>query len=233
MTNEATPTIQNTRDFNRKLEQIRSNPDLNDEAKRRMISEVYEEAARRHQELVAEQERATAEKIARLEGGVMGISYPYSASDADKELIRMSYRDAYDRAERIAGEALESNTYDNLEALLERAERSGDSRLAEAVYHVATEKGIRSVADSYLSSRPTERKRWEEYTSARLEAESVENLLFGAHAQGPMKSRRSWTATNPRATTRPPAPREGFGRLRKRERVPLQVRYVQSGPKKT
>jgi hypothetical protein len=180
-----TPTIQNRKAFERKLEQIRSNPDLNDDAKRRMIAEAYAEARDRHREHVAEHERQTAEKLGRLERGVMGISYPYGASDADQELVRMSYRDAYDRAERVA--SLEEGEYDKLSALLERAERSGDARLAEAVYHVATEKGIRGVADTYLASRPNAKKRWESYVAARQEAESVDNLLFGPQAQGVTK----------------------------------------------
>ncbi len=70
-----------------------------------------------------------------------------------------------------------------------RAERSGDPHLADAVYHVSTERGLRFVADSYLESRPQERKRWGEYAEARQEAEAhpIERVLFGAGAVGPIK----------------------------------------------
>jgi hypothetical protein len=180
----STQIEKNRQDFDRRLAQIRSNPDLNDEARRRMIKETYEEADARHQELAAEERRKENERILRLERGVMGIRYPYGLSEAEEELVRMSYRDAYDRAERAV-----SDTADNeaLSTLLERAERRGDPRLAEAVYHVATERGLRGVADTYLEGRPAEKKKWEEYVAARQEAESAERILFGAGDHGPMQ----------------------------------------------
>ncbi len=119
----------------------------------------------------------------------MGIRYPLHASDGDMELARMSYRDAYDRAERAASEAISERDPEKLEALLQRAERSGDPHLADAVYHVSTERGLRGVADSYLEKRPAERKRWEEYAQARQEAESANPLdrLLGGGELGPMR----------------------------------------------
>jgi hypothetical protein len=180
-----TQIANNRQDFERKVARVRSNPDLNDEARRRMIEEAYEEADARHQELAGEQRRKEGERILRLERGVMGIRYPYGLSEAEEELVRMSYRDAYDRAERAASAS--DATDEKLSALLERAERSGDPRLAEAVYHVATERGLRGVADSYLEGRPAEKKKWEEYAAARQEAESVERILFGTGDHGPIK----------------------------------------------
>jgi len=175
-----TPTIKNRQDFDRKLAQIRSNPDLNDQAKRRMLQEAYDEAARKHRELIEKDQSGTSEKLARLEKGVFGLSYPTDAiSGVDKERIRQSYRDA---SFRISGMKPEE-----LERILERADRTGDRQLAKAVYHEATERGVRGVADAYLKDRTQERSRWEEYTAARVEAESVESLLFGANAYGPTK----------------------------------------------
>lgn len=173
-----TPTIKNRQDFDRKLAQIRSNPDLNDQAKRRMLQEAYDEAARKHRELIEKDQSGTSEKLARLEKGVFGLSYPTDViSGVDKERIRQSYRDA---SFRISGMKPEE-----LERILERAERTGDRQLAKAVYHEATERGVRGVADAYLKDRTQERSRWEEYTAARVEAESVEGLLFGANAYHP------------------------------------------------
>ncbi len=120
----------------------------------------------------------------------MGIRYPMTATDADKELARMSYRDAYDRAEKAAAIEGVEGIYESREALatlLERAERSGDLHLADAVYHVAITRGIREVADSYLESRPTERQRWEDYSEARRAAESVDRVIFGTGDRGPMR----------------------------------------------
>jgi hypothetical protein len=175
-----TPTIKNKQDFDRKLARIRSNPDLNDQAKRRMLQEAYDEAARKHRELIAEEEGGTSEKLARLEKGVFGISYPVDVvTGVDKERVRQGYRDA---SFKVSGMKPEE-----LQRVLERAERTQDKQLAKAVYHEATERGVRHVADSYLKDRTEERKRWEEYTAARLEAVSVEKLLFGARAYGPTK----------------------------------------------
>jgi hypothetical protein len=180
-----TQIANNRQDFERKVARIRANPDLNDEARCRMIEEAYKEADARHQELAGEQRREENERILRLERGVMGIRYPYGLSEAEEELVRMSYRDAYDRAERAASAGDADNGV--LSTLLERAERSGDPRLAEAVYHVATERGLRGVADSYLEGRPAEKKKWEEYAAARQEAGSAERLLFGTGDHGPIK----------------------------------------------
>jgi hypothetical protein len=130
-----TQIANNRQDFERKVARIRSNPDLNDEARGRMIGEAYEEADARHRQLAEDQRRQENERVLRLE----------------------------------------------------RAERSGDPRLAEAVYHVATERGLRGVADSYLEGRPAERKKWEEYAAARREAGSAERLLFGTGDHGPIK----------------------------------------------
>ena len=46
------------------------------------------------------------------------------------------------------------------------------------------------MADSYLESRPTERRRWEEYAEARREtkfANPVNRVLFGSGDIGPMR----------------------------------------------
>jgi hypothetical protein len=96
----------------------------------------------------------------------------------------MSYRDAYNRAERRV-EAASASSKDSgtreraLKGPLERAERSGDNQQADAIYHLACERGYWGVADTYLQSRPKAKERWESYAAARQEAESLENRLFG------------------------------------------------------
>ena len=179
----------NRQEFERKVRQIRGYADLTDEAKRRRIADAYEEAAGRHRELVEERDRKAAERLDRLERGVMGIRYSLHATDGDREIARMSYRDAYDRAKRAASEAISGRDPEKLEALLGRAERSGDAHLSDAVYHVATERGLRGVADSYLEKRPAERKRWEDYAQARREAESANPLdrFLAGGDHGPMR----------------------------------------------
>jgi hypothetical protein len=93
----------------------------------------------------------------------------------------MSCRDARDRAERAAGDR--ANT-DALAELLERAEVSGDALLAEAIFHVATTRGDRRVAEAYLAGRPVMQGRWERYVELRREADSFGGLLSAAMSPG-------------------------------------------------
>ncbi len=97
-----------------------------------------------------------------------------------RALRRSAYDAVYDRTAPVfeSGdpESLR-NAREELERLLERAERTQDPELAAAVYHVATERGERSVADAYLETRPKERQRWEEYVAAQTEAQSLGRLF--------------------------------------------------------
>ena len=69
---------------------------------------------------------------------------------------------------------------------MDRAEKTGDAQLAEATYHVATLRGARSVADTYLAERSTARRRWEAYVEARQEADP-RNLDVLASVVGPQR----------------------------------------------
>jgi hypothetical protein len=178
-----TDTATNARQHGDKIERIRSNRDLSAQAKQRMIREVHEEAAREHSRLVAEASEAREEAVRSAERKVFAISYPERASVSEKALIALSYRDARDRAERAA---VDSENPDALEDLLDRAEKTGDPQLAEAAYHVATLRGARRVADTYLAERPTARRRWESYVEARREADP-RNVGVLASVVGPRR----------------------------------------------
>jgi hypothetical protein len=176
-----TPTMQIKQELDRTLERIRSDRDLSEEAKRRRIAEAYQDAEGRYRKAIEGQERGAAERLARAEREAFSIRYPMAASDAEKAQVRASFRGAYndvyyatsfiDDPEERARE---------LARMLQRAELSGDPELADAVYHVAAERGVGGVVESYLAGRPEQRKRHEELASAREEAASVENDLLGA-----------------------------------------------------
>jgi hypothetical protein len=154
---------------------IRADRDLSDEAKRRKLARANEVATEEHRRLVEEQRQQTAHAVEQAERSLLGISYPEYAKAHEKAIIAMTYRDARDRAERAASDR------ENTEALadmLDRAEKSGDAQLAEAVFHVATTRGARNVADRYLEGRPGMQRRWESYVAARREAESIRGLLI-------------------------------------------------------
>jgi hypothetical protein len=161
----------------REVERIKANPDLSAEAKRRMTDEANQAALKEHARLVEEQRQEPAQAIEAAERKLLGISYPERASAHEKAIIAMSYRDARDRAERAAGDR---ENADALAELLERAETSGDEQLAEAIFHVATMRADRRVADAYLAGRPVMQGRWERYVGLRREADSFAGLLSAA-----------------------------------------------------
>jgi hypothetical protein len=166
---------ENKQQLAERVEEIRSNRDLSDSAKQRMIGEAYDEAAERHGELVAERAEAAAREVVQRERAVFGLAYPKDAvTNRDKEAYRTSYRDAAFRVFNMEPE--------NLERVLERAERIGDEQLAQAVYHEAVERGISGVAKRYRDARPNAQQRWEKYVSARQAGESTEGLLFSGYS---------------------------------------------------
>ena len=180
-----TDTATNMQQCEEKIARIRRNPDLNQDAKRRMIREIHEEAAREHSRLVAEAREAREEAVRSAEHKVIAISsYPERASASEKALIALSYRDARDRAERAAEDR---ENQDALEDLLDRAEKTGDAQLAEAAYHVATLRGARRVADAFLAERPTARLRWESYVEARQEVDPRNLGVLGSLAVRPQR----------------------------------------------
>jgi hypothetical protein len=95
----------------------------------------------------------------------------------EKVQIRAARRAAYDSVYGNLQSLGLGEVREELERLLERAERTQDPELATAVYHVATERGERGVADAYLEKRPTEKRCWEEYVEARTEAESLDRVF--------------------------------------------------------
>src|SRR5215208_7170809 len=95
MTETIAEISENKKALAESVEEIRANPDLNDNAKQRLISGAYEEAARRHGELVARREEEAAGELAQLERAVFALSYPErAATEQQKETFRLSYRDA-------------------------------------------------------------------------------------------------------------------------------------------
>lgn len=176
-----TPTLQIKQELDRKLGQIRSNGDLSEEAKRRYMREAYEDAEGRYQKAVEDQEQGVAERLGRAEKEAMQIRYPVAASDAEKASIRASFRGAYNDVYH-ATSFLDSpeERERELTRMLRRAELSGDPELADAVYHAAQERNVAPVVDSYLATRPEQRRRHEELISAREAAAGVENELLGA-----------------------------------------------------
>lgn len=112
--------------FDQRVQDIRNHPELSDEAKQRYIAEAYEEHSAKEQALLAEEERAQEQEIAKYEQEVFSVPMLLAATTGEKIAQRQSYRDAtfrlLDRLEAV--DARERPKV--LEELMERAARTGD-----------------------------------------------------------------------------------------------------------
>jgi hypothetical protein len=119
--------------FDRRVEEIRNHPDLSQEAKKRYLSEAWEEAQAKDQEIVAEGKRVEEEKIAKLEKEVFAVPAPLAATTGEKMANRQSYRDAsfrvLDALDKVAVGDRQRVLSDLMESLLE-----------VACYHTAIER---------------------------------------------------------------------------------------------
>jgi hypothetical protein len=172
----STSTTEIKRRLDAEVEKIRGYADLTEEAKTRRVAEAYAQAEQEYREAVAEEERKVQERAEKAERAVFEYGHPLGASDVEKAQLRALQRDAYNSVYDSLYFLEGAEAREELERLLVRAERTGDTELARAVYHIATERGERQVADAYLEKHPTEQKKWEEYVQARREANSLNTL---------------------------------------------------------
>src|SRR5215210_7474516 len=162
---------------NAEVAKIRNLADLTDEAKERRIAEVSERARAEYSEAREAAEREIRERAQKAEKALFETPYPYAASDVEMAQIRALRRGAYESVyNSIASNPDPEHVNEELDRLLARAERTGDPELADAGYHVATERGVRRVADAYLEKRPQAKRRWEEFVAAQTEASELRGM---------------------------------------------------------
>jgi hypothetical protein len=166
---------------NAEIQQIEGYVDLTDEAKSKRITEVTEKANASYQEAKEAEARRIEENVVSARKAVYGIPASPTYSDAEVAQVHHAFRWAWDdvlmRTHDVWG------AQEELQEVLEQAERRGDSLLARAAYHRALDLGLQPVVDSYLSTRPREAKALERYNKALQEQEesrSIEGLLGGA-----------------------------------------------------
>ncbi len=173
------PILKNKQSFDSEVEGIRSHPDLSEEAKGRYLSGAYERAKSKHDALVTEHQERLDKTVAQTEKAVFEVPMPLASTTAEKIAAQSSYRDAAFRVDEVLDRTDVQERGRVLEGLLERAERRGDTYLATAIYHASAERGLWNVGDRYRAAHPTAAKKWEEYTAAREERESLANRMFG------------------------------------------------------
>jgi hypothetical protein len=126
---------------NTEVAQIRNFADLTDEAKDRRIAEVSERAQAEYADALEAREREISERAQKAERALFETPYPYAASDVEKAQMRALRRGAYESVyNSIASNPDPEHVNEELDRLLARAERTQDPELADAVYHVATER---------------------------------------------------------------------------------------------
>jgi hypothetical protein len=162
---------------NAEVAKIRGYADLTEEAKDRRIAEVSERAQVECAEARETRERSRISRSQKAERALFETPYPYAASDVEQAQIRALRRGAYESVyNSIASNPDPEHVNEELDRLLARAERTGDPELADAGYHVATERGVRRVADAYLEKRPQAKRRWEEFVAAQTEASELRGM---------------------------------------------------------
>jgi hypothetical protein len=155
---------------NAEVAKIRGYADLTEEAKNRRIAEVNERAQAAYAGARETNERERAERLERSKKGVFRVPIPATATDAEAAQIHASYRAAFnDVYSSTASAESPVRAQEELERLLQQAERTGDNLLTRAAYHRAIDLGVQSVVNSYLATRPQEDRAWEAYTTASQE----------------------------------------------------------------
>lgn len=162
---------------NAEVAQIRGFVDLTEDAKERRIAEVSERARAEYAEALEAGERERAERLKKSERAVFRVPVSPNATDAEEAQIHATFRAAYNDvySSTLSPESPEQ-AREELERILQQAERTGDKLLARAAYHRAADLGIQSVVDAYLDTRPQENRAWESYTAAYQEVHETRGI---------------------------------------------------------
>jgi hypothetical protein len=128
----------------RQLEAINADRDLNPEARKRRAAEVTTAANRRLTELREAYTQARTAEQERARRRLFGLSFTASASEAEKQAARLSYRDALFRVEGVTAEDVAAK-------LMGRASMVGDKLLMRALALVAYEQNWHTLVDQYAA----------------------------------------------------------------------------------
>jgi hypothetical protein len=166
---------------NAEVAKIRGYVDLTEEAKNRKIEEVTQRANAEYQEAIEANRQEIADRLERTKKAVFRVPVSVHSTDAAEAQIHAAFRSAYNEvySATVASEGPQQ-VQEELERILQQAERTGDKLLATATYHRGIDLGAQSVVDAYLSTRPAESRKWDSYTQAHQEANessSIEGLL--------------------------------------------------------
>jgi hypothetical protein len=164
---------ENHQSYRKKVDEIRRDWQLSDQAKDQQIRSLYEEARSTYSRLTGQYGSSVEAKLKRTRTEV--FSPPQVSKDA--ALNTMAYRDALDRV----GSSTDPK---QIKQMMERAELTGDAALARAClyagYHnLPTDEARISVVDGYFRAFPDDQPKWSAYMDA-AEATNLESMGISA-----------------------------------------------------
>ncbi len=148
----------NHADFSRKVEEVRGDWTMSDEAKRQDLQAAYEEARTTHDRLADEYRKSIEERLEKTRSAAFSV--PKVGKDPALDVL--VYRDALDRVSKTREPRELSDT-------LARAQMTGDAALAKAVLFRGYELENPGLVGAYFEKYPDERPVWEEFMGAAEE----------------------------------------------------------------
>jgi hypothetical protein len=164
--------------FRQRVEEIRRDWTLSDEAKRQGLEAAYSEARSTYARLADEYRSGVRDELQTTRKAA--FSAPKVGKDAALDML--VYRDALDRASKIRDQR-------ELSELLDRAEMTGDHALARAVLYRGYELQNAHLVGSYLEKYPGELPTWDAFTEAGTEFNNLETLGISGAAGVPEPER--------------------------------------------
>jgi hypothetical protein len=150
---------ENSRKYRERVEALRADYRLSEEARREELAGLYEKARGTHERLAEEYRAGIREDLKKTRKAVFAAP----TVGADGALNMLAYRDALDRTERKTDPR-------ELSEMLARAEVTGDHALARAClyrgFDLPGDAARTSIVQSYFAKYPDELPKWEAFMGA-------------------------------------------------------------------
>ena len=140
--NKLTAMIQNRATYRERLAEIEADENLSSTGRHTEAVELHAKATAKHEELKASYEAEVEETRQALRKEAFSPKFGYLTDQATKVATRAAYAAAMDKAAGMKEE--------ELRAALERALRADDELSAQAIAHVAWEKGESRVIEHFM-----------------------------------------------------------------------------------
>lgn len=161
--------------------QVRSLVEWTDAAKESRIAEIDAKAQAKYREASEAEKQRIEKAVVSARRAVYGVPIEGAISAGEVAQVFQGFRSAWADVLIQTPQPLEAK--EELDEILDQAERTGDSQLARAAYHRGLDLNIQSIIDRYLDGKDKETKNLERYAKALQEADRIhglEHLLTGA-----------------------------------------------------